>query len=137
MSSLVPRAACPGTGCDKEIQEHKGQVSKLGKQRTVVTPWELCPAFDRAWAARQAQGEGFHFPHRLAVFIPQGSRVSSCISSMGLISISQPEAHPRHTNPHSLPTVGPSIPGDTSMSQAAGPRIRDSQWDRVVAKARG
>lgn len=44
MSSLVPRAACPGTGCDKEIQEHKGQVSKLGKQRTVGNPLGAVPS---------------------------------------------------------------------------------------------
>lgn len=44
MSSLVPRAACPGTGCDKEIQEDKGQVSELGEQRTVGNPLGAVPS---------------------------------------------------------------------------------------------
>lgn len=65
MNSLVPRAACPGTGCDKEIQEDKGQVSKLEKQRTVGNPLGAAPAFHGAWAARQAQGEDLHFRQRL------------------------------------------------------------------------
>lgn len=56
----------------RRYRKTKAKCPRWESKGQWVTPWELCPAFDRAWAARQVQGEDLHFHHLLVLHCTPG-----------------------------------------------------------------